>query len=134
MTLRGHDSKPRGRGTYASQACNLCRSRKTKCSGPVCDSCLDSGHECTWGEENTKKLLGSVKHQNQVLKNRIRILESFVQRCRQEHGGLGDDPASDLDLQQEQNGDDNETLGFSDDDDESQFVVEYFPWYSPTTF
>ncbi|KAJ7170905.1 hypothetical protein C8R43DRAFT_875329 [Mycena crocata] len=43
----------RGRGSYAAQACNVCRSRKIKCDGvqPVCSSCGASGRdgECSWG-------------------------------------------------------------------------------------
>jgi hypothetical protein len=124
--------------------------RKTKCSGPVCRSCLDSGNQvdfrvsmvqqhnsysqqCTWGGENTKKLPPSTRQYIESLKNRIRILEAYVQRCRQEHGGLGDDPASDLNLQQEQFGDNNEMLGTEDNEgDDSRALVVSFSgaaWY-----
>ncbi|KAJ6613618.1 hypothetical protein B0H10DRAFT_2048013 [Mycena sp. CBHHK59/15] len=42
---KGTASNVRGRGSYAVQACTVCRRKKTKCDGvkPVCGSCGDSG-------------------------------------------------------------------------------------------
>ncbi|KAF7360528.1 Zn(2)-C6 fungal-type domain-containing protein [Mycena venus] len=38
-------SLPKGRGPYATQACTICRAKKSKCDGvmPVCGSCAASG-------------------------------------------------------------------------------------------
>jgi hypothetical protein len=67
-----------------------------------------------------------------ILKSRIRILESLLERCRQEHGGLGDDAASELNPLVGDDKDDDEPPGTSDDDDDNSerlkvlFVIKFF--------
>ncbi|PSR76093.1 hypothetical protein PHLCEN_2v8681 [Hermanssonia centrifuga] len=69
-----------GRGTYARQACNHCRRRKSKCDGqqPVCGPCRDSGRadECTWGHETAKK--ARTQQHFESLVNHIKSLEVRV--------------------------------------------------------
>ncbi|KAH9986615.1 hypothetical protein BJV77DRAFT_950868 [Russula vinacea] len=71
------------RGSYARRACNHCRRRKSKCDGcePRCSTCIQSGHECTWGPESAKRpiskqLVESLRRMNKQLHQRIRFLET----------------------------------------------------------
>ncbi|KAJ7056964.1 hypothetical protein C8F01DRAFT_1256905 [Mycena amicta] len=56
---KGPTTNPRGRGPYASQACAVCRAKKSKCDGvrPVCSSCTVSGRdqECSWGRDTSAR-------------------------------------------------------------------------------
>ncbi|KAL0945802.1 hypothetical protein HGRIS_012089 [Hohenbuehelia grisea] len=76
------------------------RPRKTKCDGarPTCGSCASSGHECTWGAEtakkpSTKQYVESLKKRANALQQYASYLESKLDQCQREHGGLGDDEA-----------------------------------------
>ncbi|GJE99786.1 fungal specific transcription factor domain-containing protein [Phanerochaete sordida] len=75
-----------GRGTYARQACNHCRRRKSKCDGqqPVCGPCRDSGRadECTWGRETAKK--ARTQQHFESLVNHIKSLEARVKELEGE--------------------------------------------------
>ncbi|KIY43005.1 hypothetical protein FISHEDRAFT_26732, partial [Fistulina hepatica ATCC 64428] len=85
----------RGKGTYVSQACSVCRDRKIKCDGakPVCTPCgLHGRHdECTWGRESARK--PRTEAHFQALRRRIQVLEAMVEQCRQEHGPLSGLPS-----------------------------------------
>ncbi|KAJ7695778.1 hypothetical protein B0H17DRAFT_1055535 [Mycena rosella] len=52
---KGLPHKGRTRGPYSTQACALCRAKKSKCDGakPVCGSCRSSGRDvdCSWGRD-----------------------------------------------------------------------------------
>jgi hypothetical protein len=74
----------RRRAQHVTRACNTCRRRKSKCDGcqPVCASCLSSGHECTWSQEednrrpSTKAYVETLRNRNQTLEARVAALES----------------------------------------------------------
>ncbi|CAE6468250.1 unnamed protein product [Rhizoctonia solani] len=78
----------RRRRKYAVRACNTCRRRKSKCDGiqPVCQSCVTSGHECTWtadGDENNRP---ATKQYVEVLRSKIEILEAQIAQFKQPDG------------------------------------------------
>ncbi|KAI0083369.1 fungal-specific transcription factor domain-containing protein [Irpex rosettiformis] len=91
-----------GRGTYARQACNHCRRRKSKCDGhqPVCGPCRDSGRadECTWGRETAKKArtqqhFESLVNHIKSLEHRVKELESELARSHNGRSGSVSDAA-----------------------------------------
>ncbi|KAI0337043.1 hypothetical protein BDW22DRAFT_1433627 [Trametopsis cervina] len=79
------------RGTYARQACNHCRRRKSKCDGqqPVCGPCRDSGRadECTWGRETAKK--ARTQQHFESLVNHIKSLEHRIKELESERTNGG---------------------------------------------
>nr|GAT52865.1 predicted protein [Mycena chlorophos] len=74
-------SAPRARGPYASQACNVCRSKKSKCDGvrPVCSSCAASGRdpECTWGRDTSARKPRTEAH-FEALQKRADALQAYA--------------------------------------------------------
>ncbi|KAF7370442.1 Zn(2)-C6 fungal-type domain-containing protein [Mycena sanguinolenta] len=71
----------RTRGPYSTQACNICRTRKSKCDGvkPVCGSCAGSGRtdECSWGRDAGPKKARTEAH-FESLRKRIDTLQAYV--------------------------------------------------------
>ncbi|KAJ6519005.1 hypothetical protein C8R45DRAFT_851626 [Mycena sanguinolenta] len=74
-------ANPRSRGPYSTQACNVCRTRKSKCDGvkPVCGSCAGSGRndECSWGRDAGPKKARTEAH-FESLRKRIDTLQAYV--------------------------------------------------------
>ncbi|KAJ7481446.1 hypothetical protein FB451DRAFT_128986 [Mycena latifolia] len=81
----------RGRGTYAAQACNVCRSKKIKCDGikPICGSCGGSGRdsECSWGRNipvrkpRTEAHFESLRKRADALQAYVDFLEGMLSKC-----------------------------------------------------
>ncbi|KAJ6588295.1 fungal-specific transcription factor domain-containing protein [Mycena capillaripes] len=74
---------PRGRGPYATQACAICRAKKSKCDGvkPVCGSCAASGRddECSWGRDTAPRKPRTEAH-FEALRKRADSLQAYVDR------------------------------------------------------
>ncbi|KAF9026866.1 hypothetical protein BDZ89DRAFT_832235 [Hymenopellis radicata] len=102
----GSTKKPttqRGRGTYASHACNVCRVKRVKCdeAKPVCTSCQSSGREdeCSYTAETarrprTEAHYEAMRKHADALKCYVDLLESLLEKCRLEHGGVSDEHTS----------------------------------------
>ncbi|KAJ7721047.1 hypothetical protein B0H16DRAFT_1699809 [Mycena metata] len=75
--------EPKIRAPYSSQACTICRSKKSKCDGvkPVCGSCEVSGraNECVWGKASTSRKPRTEAH-FEALRRRVDLLEGYVER------------------------------------------------------
>ncbi|KAJ7052776.1 hypothetical protein C8F01DRAFT_997753 [Mycena amicta] len=81
----------RSRGPYASQACTVCRARKSKCDGvrPVCSPCVSFGREteCSWGKETavrrpkTEAHFEALQKLNDALHAHIEDLEAKLAKC-----------------------------------------------------
>ncbi|TFK25471.1 hypothetical protein FA15DRAFT_358461 [Coprinopsis marcescibilis] len=95
-------SHPRGRGTYVQQACSVCRHKKTRCDGqkPVCSACITANRsdECSWVKDATplrknrnEAFFEALKKRNDALKEYSTYLETLLEKCRREHGGLASD-------------------------------------------
>ncbi|KAJ5824026.1 hypothetical protein N7447_006366 [Penicillium robsamsonii] len=58
-------------------ACNVCRSRKQKCSGlkPICEQCLENNRPCNWPEQLRR---GPEKGYVEALENRLKLTESIL--------------------------------------------------------
>ncbi|KAJ7253019.1 fungal-specific transcription factor domain-containing protein [Mycena haematopus] len=71
------------RGPYATQACAICRSKKSKCDGvkPVCGSCAASGRdeECSWGRDTAPRKPRTEAH-FEALRKRADALQAYVER------------------------------------------------------
>ncbi|KNZ79271.1 Nitrogen assimilation transcription factor nit-4 [Termitomyces sp. J132] len=102
-TKRASTSTVRGRGTYAAQACSICRGKKTKCDGikPICGPCTASGRqdECSWGRESGRKPrteahFEAMRKRADALEEYVHLLESMLEKCRREHGGGKDNGES----------------------------------------
>ncbi|KAF5392813.1 hypothetical protein D9757_000908 [Collybiopsis confluens] len=87
----------RGKGSYASQACNVCKRKKVKCDEvkPVCGSCASSGRreECAWTGESARKPrteahFEALRQRAEALERYANILETMLDKCRKEHGGI----------------------------------------------
>ncbi|KAJ6463948.1 fungal-specific transcription factor domain-containing protein [Mycena sanguinolenta] len=74
---------PKIRGPYATQACTVCRSKKSKCDGvkPVCGSCAVScrDQECSWGRDTTPRKPRTEAH-FEALRKRADALQAYVER------------------------------------------------------
>ncbi|KAJ5374123.1 hypothetical protein N7517_006129 [Penicillium concentricum] len=71
-------SKPKERRpARITIACNVCRSRKQKCSGlkPVCEQCLENNRPCNWPEQLRR---GPEKGYAEALENRLKLTESIL--------------------------------------------------------
>ncbi|EUC54358.1 fungal Zn, 2-cys(6) binuclear cluster domain protein [Rhizoctonia solani AG-3 Rhs1AP] len=70
----------RRRRKYASQACNVCRRRRTKCDGtqPTCEPCTISGHECSWTADSNESNRPVTKQYLEGLRAKIQMLESEI--------------------------------------------------------
>ncbi|KAF9078472.1 hypothetical protein BDP27DRAFT_1207043 [Rhodocollybia butyracea] len=93
----------RGKGTYASRACNVCKRKKVKCDEvkPVCGSCEASGRydECAWTGETARKPrteahFEAMRKRTNALERYADILESMLEKCQKEHGGTSADSQS----------------------------------------
>lgn len=93
----------RGRGTYASHACNVCRAKRVKCDEvkPVCGFCQTSGRndECSWTGESarrprTEAHYEALRKRADALKAYADLLESLLEKCRREHGGVSEESMS----------------------------------------
>nr|GAT52897.1 predicted protein [Mycena chlorophos] len=81
----------RTRAPYASQACTVCRARKSKCDGvrPICSPCSSSGRqdECSWGKESaarkpkTDAHFDALQKVNDALRAYIEVLEGRLAKC-----------------------------------------------------
>ncbi|KAK7024943.1 Zn(2)-C6 fungal-type domain-containing protein [Favolaschia claudopus] len=73
----------RTRGPYASQACTICRAKKSKCDGvkPVCGSCVASGrdHECSWGRDTAPRKPRTEAH-FEALRKRSDSQQAYIER------------------------------------------------------
>ncbi|KAJ7255438.1 hypothetical protein B0H12DRAFT_532694 [Mycena haematopus] len=73
-------ANPRSRGPYSTQACNICRMRKSKCDGvkPVCGSCAGTCREdeCSWGNIAPKKPRTEAHFES--LRKRVDTLQAYV--------------------------------------------------------
>jgi len=74
--------QPRSRGPYATQACTICRAKKSKCDGmkPVCGSCVTSGRadECSWGRDTAPRRPRTEAH-FEALRKRADSLQAYVE-------------------------------------------------------
>ncbi|TFK73147.1 hypothetical protein BDN72DRAFT_247720 [Pluteus cervinus] len=100
-TKRG--GTPRGKGSYVFQACNVCRHKKSKCGGqkPVCLTCIDDGRqdECGYSGEpirgpRTEAHFEAIRKRADALREYANLLESMLEKCRREHGGVWEDNQS----------------------------------------
>ncbi|CUA75376.1 Activator of stress genes protein 1 [Candida albicans SC5314] [Rhizoctonia solani] len=82
---RSEAGPSRRRRKYASQACNTCRRRKTKCDGaqPICQPCTTSGHECSWSTEGNESNRPVTKQYVEGLRAKIQMLESEIALLKQ---------------------------------------------------
>ncbi|KAJ7672552.1 fungal-specific transcription factor domain-containing protein [Mycena polygramma] len=73
----------KGRGPYATQACAICRAKKSKCDGvkPVCGTCAASGRddECSWGRDTAPRKPRTEAH-FEALRKRTDSLQAYVDR------------------------------------------------------
>ncbi|KAF8208173.1 fungal-specific transcription factor domain-containing protein [Mycena galopus ATCC 62051] len=71
------------RAPYATQACTICRSKKSKCDGvkPVCGSCAATGRdeECAWGRDTALRKPRTEAH-FEALRKRADALQAWVER------------------------------------------------------
>ncbi|KAH6911585.1 hypothetical protein BKA70DRAFT_860549 [Coprinopsis sp. MPI-PUGE-AT-0042] len=97
VSTQGH-SRP-SRAAYVPQACSVCRHRKVRCDGkrPVCSGCMASNRadECLWVKDappprktRNEAFFQALKKRNEALKEYVTYLESLLERCQKEHGGL----------------------------------------------
>ncbi|KAJ6625099.1 hypothetical protein B0H10DRAFT_654938 [Mycena sp. CBHHK59/15] len=79
----------RARGSYAAQACIICRARKIKCDGvkPVCGSCSGRNDECAWGRDNaarkprTEAHFEALRKRTDALQAYVDLLEGILAKC-----------------------------------------------------
>ncbi|KAF8208168.1 hypothetical protein K438DRAFT_1574876 [Mycena galopus ATCC 62051] len=80
---KGASRAAKTRAPYASQACTICRSKKSKCDGvkPVCGSCAATGRddECTWGRDAAPRKPRTEAH-FEALRKRADALQAWVER------------------------------------------------------
>ncbi|KAJ7764577.1 fungal-specific transcription factor domain-containing protein [Mycena maculata] len=84
-------SHPRARKPYATQACTVCRTKKSKCDGvkPVCGSCVSSGRddECLWGRDiaarkpRTEAHFEALRKRADSLQAYSELLEGTLAKC-----------------------------------------------------
>ncbi|KAF8646644.1 hypothetical protein AX16_007143 [Volvariella volvacea WC 439] len=94
---------PRGKGTYVDQACTVCRQKKSRCDGtrPVCQACIDDGRaeECAWTggvarAPRTEAHFEALRKRAEALREYANLLESMLDKCRRDHGGVWEDGES----------------------------------------
>ncbi|KAJ4001976.1 hypothetical protein F5050DRAFT_1559716, partial [Lentinula boryana] len=116
----------RGKGTYASHACNVCKRKKIKCdeNKPACGSCEASGRsdECAWSGESARKPrteahFEAMRQRADALERYANILESMLQKCQREHGGTFRDGQSYLQFRPKDYGD--EKMEYEEIEEES---------------
>ncbi|KAJ4496122.1 hypothetical protein C8J55DRAFT_545420 [Lentinula edodes] len=104
----------RGKGTYASRACSVCKRKKIKCDEvrPSCGSCEASGRreECAWTGESARKPrteahFEAMRRRTDALERYANILESMLEKCQREHGGTYQDNQSYLQFRPKDYGD-----------------------------
>ncbi|KAJ7465253.1 hypothetical protein FB451DRAFT_433027 [Mycena latifolia] len=73
--------KGRTRGPYSTQACTICRAKKSKCDGvkPVCGSCGASSrdNECSWGRDTDSRKPRTEAH-FEALRKRTDSLQAYA--------------------------------------------------------
>ncbi|KAJ7178079.1 hypothetical protein C8R46DRAFT_1329048 [Mycena filopes] len=79
------------RRPYATQACTICRSKKSKCDGvkPVCGSCGSTGRsdECAWGRDTafrkprTEAHFEALRKRTDSLQAYVDVLEAMLAKC-----------------------------------------------------
>ncbi|KAJ7512365.1 hypothetical protein B0H11DRAFT_2268428 [Mycena galericulata] len=78
---KGVNHKPRIRGPYSTQACAICRAKKSKCDGakPVCGACAASGRntECSWGRDTDARKPRTDAH-FEALQKRADSLQAYA--------------------------------------------------------
>ncbi|KAJ7081330.1 hypothetical protein B0H15DRAFT_467886 [Mycena belliarum] len=71
----------RARAPYSTQACTICRARKSKCDGlkPLCGPCRNSGrdNECSWGRDAETRKLRTGAH-FEALQKRLDLLQNYA--------------------------------------------------------
>ncbi|KAF7360527.1 Zn(2)-C6 fungal-type domain-containing protein [Mycena venus] len=111
-------SLPKGRGPYATQACTICRAKKSKCDGvkPVCGSCAASGKnaKCSWGRDTGRKYteahFEALQKRAESLQDYVDRLEAMLARCKCQ------DVSSHLQFRPQQPGEQSEREGESETD------------------
>ncbi|KAK7042501.1 Zn(2)-C6 fungal-type domain-containing protein [Favolaschia claudopus] len=80
----------RTRGPYATQACIVCRAKKSKCDGvqPECGPCVASGRsdECAWGRDKKSRVsrvesYANLRKRADSLHARVLLLQSLLEKC-----------------------------------------------------
>ncbi|KAJ7336886.1 hypothetical protein DFH08DRAFT_877687 [Mycena albidolilacea] len=83
--------KTRTRGPYSTQACTVCRAKKSKCDGtkPVCGSCGAAGRdlECSWERDvesrkpRTEAHFEALRKRADLLQAHVDLLERMLAKC-----------------------------------------------------
>ncbi|KAF7360474.1 Zn(2)-C6 fungal-type domain-containing protein [Mycena venus] len=111
-------SFPKSRGPYATQACTICRARKSKCDGvkPVCGYCAASGKDdkCSWGKDTGRKYTDAhfeaLQKRADSLQAYVDRLEAMLARC------VCQDVSSHIQFRPQEPGEQSEREGESDAD------------------
>ncbi|KAF7369302.1 Zn(2)-C6 fungal-type domain-containing protein [Mycena venus] len=85
------NSNGRTRGPYSTQACAICRAKKSKCDGvkPVCGSCGATGRDsqCSWGRDTdswktrTESHFEALRKRTESLQVYVNLLEGILANC-----------------------------------------------------
>ncbi|KAK0484826.1 fungal-specific transcription factor domain-containing protein, partial [Armillaria novae-zelandiae] len=87
----------RARAPYTTQACDVCRRKKTRCNGakPVCGPCEASKrhYECSWTGDpvrhpRTEAHFEALRKRISALEAYCEDLKSMIDKCNKDHGGL----------------------------------------------
>ncbi|KAF7343396.1 Zn(2)-C6 fungal-type domain-containing protein [Mycena venus] len=74
-------TQTKARTRYATQACTICRTKKSRCDGerPVCGSCTAAGREdeCSWGRDTVSRKPRTEAH-FEALRKRADALQAYV--------------------------------------------------------
>ncbi|KAK7042484.1 Zn(2)-C6 fungal-type domain-containing protein [Favolaschia claudopus] len=77
------ETSGRARRPYTTQACTVCRAKKSKCDGvkPICGFCAASGRagECLWGRDVNAKKPRTEAH-FEALTKRAEALQAYIER------------------------------------------------------
>ncbi|THV02241.1 hypothetical protein K435DRAFT_749764 [Dendrothele bispora CBS 962.96] len=128
----GKDSKGRGRGSYASRACNMCRRKKVRCDEkkPVCTACLASGRETecqytgqTARQPRTQAHFSAIQNYANALRRYANMLESMLEKCQKEHGTVSLEGKSYLQCRPKAPFDEDEDQETMQDSDESESTI-----------
>ncbi|KAJ7130300.1 hypothetical protein C8R44DRAFT_775288 [Mycena epipterygia] len=127
---KGVDHKGRTRGPYSTQACAICRVKKSKCDGvkPVCGSCVATGrnNECSWGRNTdsrkprTEAHFEALRKRADSLQAYADFLEGMLEKCvcQDVSSHLQFRPQEELENQSGKEGDD------SDDNSDEEITQE----------
>ncbi|KAK0498680.1 hypothetical protein EDD18DRAFT_46272 [Armillaria luteobubalina] len=87
----------RARAPYTAQACDICRRKKTRCSGvkPVCGPCEASKRhsKCSWTGDpirhpRTEARFEALRKRINALEAHCENLKAVIDKCNKDHGGL----------------------------------------------